>query len=97
MGIDIDRIDKFDVALIDTIDRFNFFHIDLSTHLGWVNRGGLDNFIVSNCKQQSTPKDWIRIENGKLFPARDVIFFMITTNPVIAIEDCLFYGAKINN
>lgn len=88
---------EFDVTLLDTIDHFNFSYIDSSTHLGWVNRGGLDHFIVSDCKQHSTPKDWIRVENGKLFPATDVVFFMITTNPVIAIEDCLFYGAKTSH
>jgi len=66
---------EFDVPLLDTIDRFNFSHIDSSTHLTWVNRGGLDNFIVSDCKQQSMHKDWIKIEDGKIFPATNTIFY----------------------
>lgn len=87
---------EFDVTLIDTIDQLNFSVINPQTQLGWVNRGGLNNFVVSDCKQQSISKDWLRLEQGKLYPKIDVLFFMITTNPVIAIDDCLFYGIKIN-
>lgn len=87
---------EFDITLIDTIDQLNFSAIDSQTQLGWVNRGGLNNFLVRDCKQQSITKDWLRLEQGKLYPNTDVLLFMITINPVIAIEDCLFYGVKIN-
>lgn len=86
---------EFDVTLINTIDQLNFSVITSQTQLGWINRGGLDNFVIGDCKEQSTPKDWLRLEQGKLYPNTRVLFFMITTNPVIAIEDCLFYGVKI--
>lgn len=87
---------EFDITLIDAIDQLNFSAIDSQTQLGWVNRGGLNNFVVRDCKQQSITKDWLRLEQGKLYPNTDVLLFMITINPVIAIEDCLFYGVKIN-
>ncbi|MFT6386985.1 MAG: putative deacylase [Cellvibrionaceae bacterium] len=86
---------EFDVTLIDTIDQLNFSVINAQTQLGWVNRGDLNNFVVNDCKQHSTAKDWLRLHQGKLYPKTDAQFFMITTNPVIAIDDCLFYGVKI--
>ncbi|MGH1485396.1 MAG: succinylglutamate desuccinylase [Cellvibrionaceae bacterium] len=86
---------EFDVTLADDLDQLNFDKIDSSTPLGWVNRGELDNFQVQDYKHQTSPSDWLRIQNGRLYPADKVIFFMITTNPVIGIDDCLFYGVKI--
>lgn len=86
---------EFDVTLLDNIDRFNFVNIGPNTQLGWVNRGTLDHFIVSDCKYNSHINDWLRIEDGgKLYPANRATLFMITTNPVIATEDCLFYAVK---
>ncbi len=85
---------EFDVVLLSAIDHFNFTEITPQTQLGWVNRGDLENFEVSDCKYHSDSNDWLRIQNGKLYPANNILLFMITTNPVIAIDDCLFYAVK---
>lgn len=87
---------EFDVTLLTTVDQYNFQHIYPDTQLGWVNRGGLNNFVINDLKHQSSAKDWLRIKEDKLYPAKDVLLFMITNNPVIAIKDCLFYGIKQN-
>lgn len=86
--------DEFDVTLLNNADQFNFVVVNSNTQLGWVNRGDLSNFKVSDCKLGSQPKNWLRIENGRLYPSEKIMFFMITTNPIIAIDDCLFYAVK---
>lgn len=85
---------EFDITLFSSIDRLNFKSVDCNTQLGWINRGGLDNFIISDCKYNSMPVDWLRVEDNRLYPAQNSMLFMITTNPVIATNDCLFYGVK---
>lgn len=35
-----------------------------------------------------------QVREGKIFPAQAIKAFMITTNPVIAKSDCLFYAVK---
>jgi hypothetical protein len=85
---------EFDVTLKDNLDQLNFHFIDSNQQLGWVNRGGLNNFTIKDYKNKTQTDDWLRIENSKLYPAQNVRFFMITTNPVIGIDDCLFYGVK---
>ncbi len=85
---------EFDVTLKHDIDNLNFQVVDTDTQLGWVNHDGLDNFVIQDYKHQTTAKDWLRIDNNKLYPADNITIFMITPNPVIAIDDCLFYMAK---
>jgi hypothetical protein len=36
----------------------------------------------------------LRIKDGRIYPAQALKAFMITTNPVIAKSDCLFYAVK---
>lgn len=85
---------EFDVTLLDNIEYLNFKPITKDQHLGWVNRGELENFIVQDVNHGSTVDDWLQIKNHKLYPKDNVTFFMITNNPVIGIDDCLFYGVK---
>ena len=88
---------EFDVTLLENIEYLNFKPVTQDQHLGWVNRGGLENFIVQDVSNGSTASDWLQIKNNKLYPCTDSIFFMITNNPVIAIDDCLFYGVSIKS
>lgn len=36
----------------------------------------------------------LQIKDGRIYPAQALKAFMITTNPVIAKSDCLFYAVK---
>ena len=88
------RNEEFDVTLIKDIEYLNFQSITADQVIGWVNRGGLENFVVNASQQQTSIDEWLQIKNNKLYPASKVRFFMITNSPVIAIDDCLFYAVK---
>jgi hypothetical protein len=36
----------------------------------------------------------LQVRDGRIYPAQALRTFMITTNPVIAKSDCLFYAVK---
>lgn len=85
---------EFDVTLLDDLDRLNFTKVDDNIALGWVNRGGLSNFIIRHFQRELRVDDWLRVNNNELYFVSPTQPFMITTNPVIAIDDCLFYSVK---
>ena len=88
---------EFDVTLKNNLDQLNFTQVSPDTPLGWVNRGGLNNFNIQDYKHQSTTSDWLQIKGQQLYLTQSAELFMITTDPVIAIDDCLFYLVKTPN
>lgn len=87
---------EFDVVLKEDIDQQSFVVQTSPIHIGWVNNGGLNNFAVEEpIKGTSTVPDWLMLnDQGELFLHAGLQAFMLTTNPVIASEDCLFYATK---
>lgn len=84
----------YDITLPPDIEHLNFGIIQPDIQLGWLSNRGLDCFIAMNCKNENIIEKILRTESGKIFPARPIKAFMITTNPAIAKSDCLFYAVS---
>ncbi len=81
-----------DIILPPDIEHLNFGVITPDKQLGWLGKSGLDCFVVNNQNDENIVNKILRVENGKLYAAQSLKAFMITTNPVIAKSDCLFYA-----
>lgn len=70
---------------------FPFRTLETDRQLGWLGPRGLDIFQVVAEDGRNMASELFRNVEGRLLPAKPLKAFMITTNPVIAKSDCLFY------
>ncbi|WIO73137.1 succinylglutamate desuccinylase/aspartoacylase family protein [Porticoccaceae bacterium LTM1] len=77
-----------DLTLRQDIEHFNFGIVTPDTHLGWVGKNGLSVFTLSGNQRV---EDVLVVREGAIYPSRPFKLFMITTNPEIALNDCLCY------
>lgn len=77
-----------DLTLRQDIEHFNFGTVNPDTHLGWTGIKGLTVFSLSGNQQV---EDVLNVREGAIYPSRPLKLFMITTNPEIALNDCLCY------
>jgi hypothetical protein len=79
------------LTLLPDLEQHNFGFVDRDTLLGFV-AGDMQQLLqAQNAEGTNVLGDNFRCEGGKLYPARQLKLFMITTNPEIARKDCLFY------
>ena len=79
------------VTLLPDIENHNFGYVDSTDALGFV-AGGLDRVLtVMDPLGHQPASQFFQLRDGVLYPSRRLKLFMITTNPVIARDDCLFY------
>jgi len=87
----------FDLCLLPSIEHYNAGVTKKDTQLGWVNSDDLSKvFSSENSLSHCVVEELVYIDGDKLLTRRDLKLFMITTNPVIAKMDCLFYAVKSN-
>src|SRR5690554_2770991 len=81
----------FDLTLPPDVEHLNFGILETDRQLGWLGPRGLDIFQVVAEDGRNMASELFRNVEGRLLPAKPLKAFMITTNPVIAKSDCLFY------
>ncbi len=85
-------VDGYCLTLRQDVEHHNFGVIEKDTMLGWTHRQVDELFSSRNAQDQCVLNELVYVDDGKLFTRKDLKFFMITTNPVIAKMDCLFYA-----
>lgn len=83
---------SFDITLRADIEHHNFGTVAADTLLGWAAGPERSLFSARDAVGRCAVSRLVRIENGKLYPARPLRLFMITNNAAIAESDCLFYA-----
>lgn len=83
-----------DLTFPPDIEHRNFGIVSPDEPLGWVGKKGLGILTAIGHNRTENMAQILRVENGQIFPAQAIKAFMITTNPVIAKSDCLFYAVK---
>ena len=79
------------VTLKPDIENQNFGFVEANYHLGYLS-GEIDELLsAKDSNGVERLSEFFCASNGELFPTRTLKFFMVTTNPQIAINDCLFY------
>jgi len=82
---------EYDITLLPDLDNHNFGHVEESTLLGFVKGDLADYFTARDSQGEDRLAEFFHTVNGEFRPTRRLKLFMITTNPVIANQDCLFY------
>ncbi|MEP3587968.1 MAG: succinylglutamate desuccinylase, partial [Marinobacter sp.] len=83
-----------DLTLPPDIERRNFGIVSPHEPLGWVGNKGLSILTAIGHNRAETMEQILQVKDGQIYPAQALKAFMITTNPVIAKSDCLFYAVK---
>jgi hypothetical protein len=83
-----------DLTFPPDIEHRNFGIVSPDEPLGWVGQKGLDVLTAISHNRAENMEQVLQIKDGRIYPAQAIKTFMITTNPVIAKSDCLFYAVK---
>jgi len=87
----------YDITLRTDIEYHNFTGVTSDTLLGWADGPERKLFAAQDTGGRCAVTDIVRIEGGRLYPARSLKLFMITNNAAIAQTDCLFYAVAEDN
>lgn len=79
------------ITLKPDIEHHNFSEVTPQTPLGYLNADALQWLTAKNTRGENVLKRHFEVRDGVFFPRHQLKLFMITSNPVIAKSDCLFY------
>ncbi|WP_299201086.1 succinylglutamate desuccinylase/aspartoacylase family protein [uncultured Amphritea sp.] len=81
-----------DLTVPFDVEKFNFGVIPALTRLGWLGPRGMSVFRVQSAQGEAVMPHYFLSRGAGLYSAQQLKLFMITTNPAIAISDCLLYA-----
>jgi len=76
------------------VDRHNFQPLAAGSAIGWVRAGAPWPLTAHDADGQEVSRDWFAVHDGALVTLRPLMPIMMTTNPRLAVEDCLFYVVR---
>lgn len=79
------------VTLLPSIESYNFGYVTPENQLGFVSGTLKGNLTLRNQDGEQQLHEYFELRDEALFPRRKLKLFMVTTNPEIARNDCLFY------
>lgn len=83
-----------DITLPLHLDRRNFGIVGPDSPLAWLNKQGIESLRVVDASGRDVIDQYFVSRDGKLYPRIFLKLFMVTTNPLIAVSDCIFYAVK---
>ena len=85
-----------DLTLRKDADQFNFGVLNQGETLGWVRDASLSVVAARDAKGRDRTREMFAVVDGRLVvqPSR---ILMMTTNPQIAVSDCLFYCLPVSS
>lgn len=81
-----------DLTVPFDVEKFNFGVIPALTRLGWLGPRGLSIFRVCSAGGENVLPHFLLARSSGLYSAQRLKLFMVTTNPAIALSDCLLYA-----
>ena len=85
-----------DLTLRVDADQFNFGVLNQGETLGWVRDSSLGVVVARDGKGRDR-RDMFSVVDGRLVVAQASRILMMTTNPQIAVSDCLFYCLPVSS
>lgn len=88
-----ERCPETDLTLDPEIDRHNFQLLEAGVPLGWLTRDPLP-LLAHDASGVDRSGDLFLVDGHRLRVARPWVPVMMTTDPVAALSDCLFYAVQ---
>ena len=85
-----------DLTLRSDADQFNFGILNQGEILGWV-RDSSPGVVARDAKGRDRTLELFAVDAGRLVVAQASRIMMMTTNPQIAVSDCLFYCLPVSS
>ena len=86
-----------DLTLRMDADQFNFGVLNQGETLGWVRDSSLSVVAARDAKGRDRTREMFAVVEGRLVVAQPSRIMMMTTNPQIAVSDCLFYCLPVSS
>jgi hypothetical protein len=85
--------DAADLVVDVRVDRHNFQPVDAGASIGWAPVGGPWPFVATRADGAEVSRELLEIREGRVQARRSFVPVMMTTDPEIAAQDCIFYAA----
>lgn len=82
-----------DLTVPPALERCNFGGAGPETPIGWLGERGTAALRVRNGRGEDVLAAYFTARDGRLYPSQKLRLFMVTTNPQIALSDCLLYAS----
>jgi len=82
-----------DLTVLASLEQLNFGTALPGTPIGWLGANAGDCLSVRNGRGEDVAMEYFSVREGTLCAAQPLKLFMVTSNPVIALSDCLLYAA----
>ena len=86
-----------DLTLLPDVDKFNFDCVPSGEMLGWVGKSQGRVIVARGADGQDHTQDLFVEKDGCLVMAVPARILMMTTNPTMVTNDCLFYVLPVEN
>ena len=86
-----------DLTLRTDADHFNFGILNQGEILGWVRDSSPGVVVARDAKGRDRTVELFAVDAGRLVVAQASRIMMMTTNPQIAVSDCLFYCLPVSS
>ncbi len=86
-----EQVEDKSLVLMSDNERRNFGITHAGTFLGWIKGNCIDYLTALSKTGKNISDELFKVEQGKLYTAKDLNFFMATDRADIAVRDCLFY------
>jgi len=80
-----------DVTLLHSIDTYNFLNLSGGTIIGWLHGDAKNLLRCRTADSIDILNDLLSFDEGKIHTRKALTLSMATTNPGIAVSDCLAY------
>ena len=82
-----------DLTVDAAIDRHNFEPLEAGAPIGWIPPDGPWPFVATRSDGAEVSRDLFEVRDGRVEARTGFVPIMMTTDPEIAVQDCMFYAA----
>jgi hypothetical protein len=86
--------ERADLTVDAAVDRHNFETVEAGAVLGWLGAGGSWPFVATRADGAEVSRELFRVRDRVVEARRAFVPIMMTTDPLIAVQDCIFYAAR---
>jgi len=87
-------IPEADLTVASDVDRHNFEQLPPGTPVGWLRDGRGWPLEARGAEGRDVSQEIFRVHEGRLETVRPLVPIMMTTDPAVALADCLFYAVR---